>query len=305
VTSPSATPAELARQRQIQQAALARVAAGAADEAWLGVDPGDIARSWGRLLERPLATTTGAQLLSAQTAEEYVSTVLAAEGAELEAAGTVVPRVFAGVASDGRSLSTLLYEPAIRTLEALQQGAGVERALGAGRLSLDMIVRTQVADAGRAATGTAIAARGGGYTRQLSPPSCSRCVILAGKWFRWNEGFDRHPRCDCVHVPSSQGFSRGLKVSARGYFDTLSVAEQDRTFTRAGAQAIRDGADPAQVVNARRGMQVAGGRLVTTESTSRSGVARRGRLMPEQIYADAHGDRDLAVRLLRQHGYLI
>lgn len=289
------------------------MAAGAADEAWLDVDPGDIARSWARLLERPLATTTGAQLLAAQTAEAYVSSVLAAEGVELEAAGTVVPRMFAGVASDGRSLRTLLYEPAIRTLEAIGQGAGVDRALGAGRLSLDMMVRTQVADAGRAATGTAVAARGGGYTRQLTPPSCSRCVILAGKWYRWNEGFDRHPRCDCIHVPSTQGFSRDLKVSARGYFDSLTVAEQDRVFTKAGAEAIRDGADPAQVVNARRGMSTtvgptgrrrlapdASGRFTTTE-----GAGRRPRLMPEQIYADAKGDRDQAVRLLRQHGYLV
>lgn len=300
-----ASPAELARRRQVQQQAIARAAATTAAQAWTEVDPADIARSWRVLLARPYAATAGAQLLVADTADEYVAAVLAAEGAELEAAGTLVPRMFAGIASDGRALQTLLYEPAIRTLEALQQGADVRRALGAGRLSLDMIVRTQVADAGRAATGTAIAARGGGYTRQLTPPSCSRCVILAGRWYRWNEGFQRHPRCDCVHVPTSKGFSRDLKVSARGYFDSLSQAEQDRVFTKAGAEAIRDGADPAQVVNARRGMQTAGGRATTTESTTRRGVASRGRLMPEQIYADARGDRDEAVRLLRLHGYLI
>jgi hypothetical protein len=300
-----ASPSELAQQRRAQQVVLARTAAAVADQTWGLVDPGSITASWTALLDRPLAATSGAQLLAAQTADHYVALVLAAEGADLEAAGTVAPRMFAGIASDGRELRTLLYEPAIRTLEALQRGVGVERALGVGRLSLDMIVRTQVADAGRAATGTAIAARGGGYTRQLTPPSCSRCAILAGRWYRWNEGFQRHPRCDCVHVPATKGFSRDLKVSARGYFDSLSQTEQDRVFTKAGAEAIRDGADPAQVVNARRGMQTAGGRLITSESTSRRGVARRGRLMPEQIYADARGDRDEAVRLLRQHGYLI
>jgi hypothetical protein len=106
-------------------------------------------------------------------------------------------------------------------------------------------------------------------------------------------------------------------------------------FTAAGAQAIRDGADVAQVVNARRGMTVAAGRRVTTQGTTRralfggyeidpdTGRLRRRRaaelqrvpgqrtrsvtavrLMPEQIYAEAGGDRAEAIRLLRLHGYL-
>lgn len=113
------------------------------------------------------------------------------------------------------------------------------------------------------------------------------------------------------------------------FFDSLSAAEQDRVFTRAGAEAIRAGADISQVVNARRGMQSASafGRevLVTTEGTTVRGQAGRRlgareegrrregaryrsavriRLMPEQILAEAGGNRDEAVRLLRVHGYL-
>src|SRR5699024_1103862 len=49
--------------------------------------------------------------------------------------------------------------------------------------------------------------------------------------------------------------------NANDYFDSLSREEQDKTFGKAGAQAIRDGADPAQVVNARSGMQPAGALL--------------------------------------------
>lgn len=80
-------------------------------------------------------------------------------------------------------------------------------------------------------------------------------------------------------------------------------------FTKDGAKAIRDGADPGQVVNARRGMAVSAGRTVTTEGTSRRGFARSRlggavRLMPEQIYRDA-SSREEAVRLLRLHGYLV
>jgi hypothetical protein len=81
----------------------------------------------------------------------------------------------------------------------------------------------------------------------------------------------------------------------------MSAAEQDKVFTKAGAQAIRDGADPAKVVNARRGMQTAAdGRLYTTEAAGRTA----SRLMPEQIYREANGSRDEAIRLLRRFGYI-
>lgn len=298
--SPSA--ADLARRRQLEQQRIARLAADAAGEAWSRIDPGNISVSWMAKLDQPLTAVTGAQQLAATTADAYVGEALAAQGIEGAVDGAVVASRLAGIASDGRQLASLLYQPAIHTLQTISAGSPPTRALQAGRLSLDMIVRTQVADAGRAATGIGITARGVGYVRQLNPPSCARCVILAGKFFRWNTGFRRHPRCDCIHVPTTQGRAGVLHTDPRGYFDGLSRAEQDRTFTRAGADAIRDGADMGQVVNARRGMTAAG---TTTESTTRRGVARPGRLMPEEIYRRSLGDRAEAVRLLRLNGYLI
>lgn len=299
-----ASPAELARQRQDRRIALAKTAADAAATAWGLVDPGNIAGSWAYRMPEAYAATAGAQLLAADGADGYVDDVLAEEGAAYGSAGVVNPRAFSGVASDGRALSGLLYNPAIQALQAIGSGVSIQDALSLGLVALDMMVRTQVADAGRAADGAAVAARGCGYTRQLTPPSCSRCAVLAGKFYRWNAGFQRHPRCDCVHVPCTPGFSKNLKVSPRAYFDSLTEREQRRVFTVAGAQAIRDGSDIGQVVNARRGMQTAGGRVTTTESTTRRGVARRGRLMPEQIYKDAKS-RDEALRMLREHGYLV
>ena len=86
-------------------------------------------------------------------------------------------------------------------------------------------------------------------------------------------------------------------------------------FTNAGAEAIREGSDIYQVVNARRGMSPAGGLKprVTTEGTTRFGFAGRRtgplhgtgiqRLMPEGIYQLAR-TREEARALLRQHGYL-
>src|SRR5665647_1979159 len=117
----------------------------------------------------------------------------------------------------------------------------------------------------------------GGFSIRMYPPTCSRCVVLAGKWYRKNQGFARHPGCDCRHIPSSESVAGDLTVSPQAYFDSLSKAEQDRIFTNAGAEAIRNDANIGQVVNARRGMRTAqiGGRdvLITTEGTTRRGVA--------------------------------
>src|SRR4029078_24859 len=118
----------------------------------------------------------------------------------------VDPAGFAGRASDGGNLASLLYQPAITALMSIGSGAAVDRALAGGRANLDMIVRTQVADAGRGADQAALTARPQvqGYVRQIVGATCSRCVILAGRFYRWNAGFQRHPRCDCIHVPANR-----------------------------------------------------------------------------------------------------
>lgn len=313
---PQSRAERLAAARHTQQQQLARAAASVAGESWSHVDPGDVARSWTELLGRPIAAVTGAQYLAAEGADAYVSEVLAAQGIEADSAGPIAPSRLAGVASDGREIESLLFQPAIRSLQAIDAGAPPAEALTVGRLSLDMIVRTQVADAGRAADGIAVASRPRvGYIRHVSSGACSRCVILAGTFFRWNAGFLRHPHCLCVHVPTAEAEARGIMRSPRGYFDSLSGAEQDRVFTRAGAEAIRDGANMSRVVNARRGMQTAGesrttvnteGRVVNERHRTRTGpLTYRRRLMPEEIYRRSGDDREAALRLLRQNGYLV
>jgi hypothetical protein len=144
---------------------------------------------------RIVALVAGGQNLAAGRAEPYVAAALAAQEQEAAAAGEVVPAALTGIASDGRPLATLLYQPVISTKQAIGQGVPQDRAFAAGQVQLDMITRTQVADAGRAADGVAITARPrvAGYVRMLNPPSCSRCTVLAGGWYRWNAGFARHP----------------------------------------------------------------------------------------------------------------
>lgn len=283
-----------------RQVTLARRTASELTRLWALIKPSRIVDSWTDLLPQALAVLGTSQATAAASAGLYVDDVLEASGAASEVAGRVSPLAFSGIASDGRPLASLLLEPSITALSQIKAGASPARALTSGRFLLDMIARTQVADAGRTAVGTAIAVRPqvDGYVRMIVGKTCSRCLILAGRRYKWNEGFRRHPRCDCRHVPVAEDVPDDVATNPRAYFDSLDRGGQDELLGQAGAEAVRNGADLAQVVNARRGMQTADGRLYTTEA-----AGRRPRLMPEQIFRDAR-DRDDAIRLLRLHGYI-
>jgi hypothetical protein len=257
------------------------------------------------------------------------------------AAASTTPLV--GVAGDGRPVSSLLYESVIGAKVAVAQGATAAEALASQGKWLSMAVGTLLSDTGRQSESLAMGLRPiGGYVRMLNPPSCSRCVILAGKRYSAAAAFQRHPGCDCRHIPASESVANDLTVDPQAYVESLSVEQQDKLLGRAGAEAVRNGADLNRVVNARRGMRPAqiGGRnvLVTSEGTTRRGlafnrlatrgttevdgelatritrtgpelrritrtVARRPRLMPETIAQVATGKDDY-LRLLRANGYL-
>lgn len=302
-----ATAEQVARLHYAQQTAISRAVAEAATGQWAQLDLADLAGSWASGVGPRIVTlVTGGQLLAAQQADAYTAAALAVQGVVAGTEHAVVPATLAGIASDGRSLAGLLFEPVITVKEQIGQGVAPAVARARAGLQLDMIVRTQVADAGRVADGVAITSRPhvSGFVRLLSAPSCSRCAILAGRWYRWNAGFQRHPRCDCRSIPASEDAAGDLRTDPKAYFGSLTPQQQDKAFTKAGAQAIRDGADIGQVVNARRGMYTAGGRQLTAESTTSRGRRKGVRLMPEQIYREANGDRAEAIRLLRLHGYL-
>lgn len=317
------------RQRAVATATVAQLMA-----MWGNVRRDAIGPSWDRLLPRAVDVVARSQAAAAQGADGYVNDAIAAQVDRPERVPRVNAEAFAGTASDGRPLETLLRLPATQAGRASGAGMTSDAALSHGRFSLASLAATQVYDAGRLAVGVGITAhpQAGGYRRQLRGISCDRCVVLAGKWFRWNQGFQRHPRCDCAHVPSAgpkSDYAGTEGFDPQAHFDSLDPAEQDRVFTKAGAQAIRDGADLNQVVNARRGMKTTNmyGRKVstTTEGTSIRGAAGRQleragagasrvqgermrrvnvpRMTPEQIYADA-ADRDDAIRLLRRFGYI-
>lgn len=280
---------------------------------WRRLGPNWIADAWRERIPTVASAITTAQRTAATSALVSGALALAEQGQWAPPDGLVDPNAFAGLTADGRNLDTLLRAPAITTRTLIVGGMEPAQALAAGGRQLSMMVLTEVADAGRGAAGVQIAARHRvGYVRMLNPPSCSRCVILAGRFYRWNQGFLRHPRCDCTHVPTmvtdqAEAFARGLIDDPYEAFNRMSEAEQNRIFTNAGARAIRDGADMYQVVNARRGMRYRG--AFTSEGTSRHGwagqILRKGqrRMTPETIYR-LNPNREQAVEALRAQGYI-
>lgn len=314
-----------ARSHYRWQASLSQQVLAIVRKLWARVDPDDIAGSFAKVFAKLLDVIAQAQQEAATAGAAYIGAALAAEAVTPDPVGALVAASLAGVASDGRRLDNLVALPVIRAKQLIGQGAPVSEAMRAAEGQLLMIVSTQVADAGRVAAGVRIAVdrMAAGYERVLTLPSCSRCIVLAGRVYPWSDGFQRHPRCDCIHVPvTAARLGKDTGNDPDSIFASMSTAQQNAVFGVAGAEAIRRGADVGQVVNARQGMYEAGGRRYTHEGTSARGLAgkRLGqlrkqpgsryrvsnvpRLMPEQILAEAKGDRAEAIRLLRRFGYI-
>lgn len=279
--------------------------------------------------QRLARQVTALQLLGSRNADPYVTAALTEQGINPAASGRVNASAFIGTAGDGRSLVTLLDEPRIQAKTAIGQGTEAVAAWESARASLQRMAVTAVQDATRVATGVATTARrhADGQVRQLNPPSCSRCAILAGRWYRWDAGFDRHISCDCIGIPVSEDVAGDMTTDP----EAAVRAGQVTGLSRAEMKAFNEGADLNQLVNIHRGgIHTAGvyGRTIkyTTEGTTRRGIAgqlleRSGspvqkiagqryrrvavpRLTPEQIYRDA-ADRESALALLRRFGYIL
>jgi len=283
--------------------------------AWAEVDPNRLTWSWTRLLPFLGAVIGVLQTDAALEGATYGASGLAEQGDYVAPKSFVDVEAFSGWTSDGAPLESLLYTPTVTVKDRMTTAGGLDSAMFSGRSVLEQIVTTQLADAARSAASVDIATRPGvGYTRFLNPPSCSRCVVLAGKFFRWNAGFRRHPRCDCVHRLTKASSldaakAEGLISDPYAYFHSLSPAEQARTFSPAGARAIADGADIFQVINANRGMKVAGADF-TSEGTGRRGNAARSlrpgqrRMTPAAIYR-LNPNRADALKDLEHFGYVL
>jgi hypothetical protein len=216
---------------------------------WRKVVPGDLDGSWQRVMPQMVAYTAGAQLAAAQAAVQYVPAVLAETGQPDRPQAAVRPQAFSGVSYDGRPLDTAL-EGSVRHAKLLI-GSGREpsEALIGGRKWLEQALQTAVADAARDATAAQIAVRERmGWVRMVNPPCCSRCAVLAGKWYRWNDGFLRHPGCDCVHIPSAESVAGNYVTDPKLLIERGLITD----LTKGQRQRLDDGASLSGVLNESR-----------------------------------------------------
>lgn len=258
---------------------------------------GDWDASWSSIRADVVKAIAAGQIVGVGQVGPYVTAVLDEFGDIDAPVAGLRSAAFAGVTGEGRPLPEVLDVAVIRA----RTGGSLE----AGGKWLDLVTQSAIADSSRSATSTAMAVRPNvvGYARMLNPPSCSRCAILAGKVYKWNDGFLRHPGCDCRHIPRSEAMPGDPTTDPKAYFDSLSASDQNKIFTNAGAEAIREGADIGQVVNARGGRR--SGLYTTADGAlaTRQGARRGIRLMPEAIFDQAR-TRDEAVELLGRYGFI-
>lgn len=312
-----------------------RVARNAA-RLWLSVGSQSIDPGWDLIAPKLEKLVAAGQYQAAAMAPRYTSAALAEQGAS-STSGLVVASAFTGVALDGREVVPELYTAATTTKRLIAAGVGVGHAFRVGTSLMSLLTSQMVRDAGNMADKVSSVSRGTvQYARVLNPGACSRCAILAGTG-NFSRHFERHPGCKCTTVPVRNGESapEGIHASAGEYFNSLSKTDQDRIFTKAGAESIRLGASENSVVNARAGMfRVRQEGSLVARATQRTLVGPDGkpfraytttvnrkkvgspyrvdgsrrsssvRLMPETLMKLADGDPLKAKELLQQYGYL-
>ncbi|MEU6709995.1 hypothetical protein ABZ897_00835 [Nonomuraea sp. NPDC046802] len=291
------------------QQQIVRATAEEVQSLWAELAAASVIKQWMDLLAQVVTLLTGGQMKAARLAMPYLRATTREQGSTTRLSKVVDPRAFAGRAADGRDLSALLMQPALRTARLVAQGADDQEALKSGLASLVRIVATEIPDAGRTAVGAGIVAnrRFTTYIRMLKLPSCGRCIVLAGRQYAWSEGFERHPDCDCYHLPVVHDGTGALPgETPKQVFEGLTREQQDQAFGKAAAEAIRSGGDISRIVNARRAGAVytAGGREFTHAGT-KGRRQREARPTPEQIMRDNADDRVAAIEQLARYGYIL
>lgn len=327
-----ALPSSASEYSRTQRAEIA-AALVALRRAWRRMGP-DFDPSWLRVGPRLIRVLDVAQERVAAGALEYIPAVLAETGqAVRDPAYEVDPAALVGTAGDGRPTESLLYGAVTHAKASVAAGAAPAVALAGGARFLTLAAGTVLSDTGRTAEKMAGHSRHvARYVRMLAPPSCGRCIQLAGM-SSGKTAFRRHPGCDCRSIPVTESIAGDLAVDRHAYLDSLDDAELAKALgSKANAQAYRDGADFDQLINAyRKGVksaQVYSERITYThEGTSARGLAYRAmdaaglvegavrrppgryrrstafRLMPETIYARA-ANREQAQQMLRTYGWI-
>lgn len=259
------------------------------------------------------------QFLSLNRTQQYMVIVAAIQ--EVEGQALFNPEAFI---YDAKALETVLESNMYRHIGMTLSGVPELVSMRLVSQSLVRATSGAVQDAGRDAISATIASGGYyGFVRKLQLPSCKRCVVLAGKEFRTNEGFDRHDLCDCVHVPVAESYDDATTDPIQAIKDG-----QVTGLSKRDTEAILEyGADVSQVINSSSGLvtenilgtkvkattvgkssrAVAGSRLgnLAKQQGSRYKQSQNTRLSVGQILKLAGGDQGRAKEMLFNHGFII
>lgn len=290
-----------------EQQRIAAAAAAAAGEMWATVgDEFDLGYS--QVAQELFATTIDAQQRAATSGAAYVPAVLDEQGIDATQLAAVAPARFQGGTPDSRPLETLLGRAPYVARDRMLAGAGTTAALDYTGKWLQRTVLDVVRDADRQSVQASMATTRvrTTWTRMLNPPSCRFCIMLAGKVYRWNQGFRAHRACDCRHVPTQEAIAGDLTTDPYRYFESLNRAQQDKLFGKNDAQAIRDGGDFYRISNVRfRGLS---DDALKMNGSRRGWQSRRwdspSKMTVDAVYDAAKGDRALARKLLEDNGYV-
>lgn len=244
---------EIASAHREQRARLTERTVSRALRMWQQFRVDNLDLSWALHAEQLIALVTDAQRRAAEASTPYVNALQAADG--LPPVGSIASASFSGVVLDGREVGPAMFGAVTTAKTLIGGGRPPAEAFTVAASFLATVVSSAVQDMGRQSDLVAgVPANRLAYIRVVRAGACSRCAILAGKRTS-REGFLRHPNCQCGVAPvlRSGQVPDGFFQSPEEYFESLSPAEQDRVFTNAGAEAIRAGANPVKVVNARRG----------------------------------------------------
>ncbi len=280
---------------------------------WAQLDTGgDWAASWARLLPGAVALVSVAQVAHANASAALVAQQIEASGGGGVPAGDVSPYAFAGWMEPDSSDYAVPLDQALSTapvVAARMASGSADIMLAAGAQMLGALVQQAVAHAGRQAASVTITSRPKAYGAFWDSPCCQRCSVLVGKKLAWDTDFRRHPRCNGVVVG----------VGEYGTVDFPEPGVEDITdLTHDQLHAINDGADINQVINAKSSVNSEGhtklfdhGMKTFNTRTRKRGNAKGfgangvARLTPKGIYRIAGDDREKAVALLREHGYIV
>src|SRR5450756_544677 len=217
---PSSAEAYAAAQRLEMNRAVAAVR-----RQWRRMGP-EFDQSYLTLEPTLLAVVRTAQERFVSGAADYIPAVLDEQGIKAAPLARVSTLPLIGVAGDGRPVDSLLYGAITGAKTAVGNGSTPFAALASSGQWLRATVGTLLSDTARQSEALHSGVRPvTGYVRMLNGTSCPRCVVLAGKFFRRNTGFQRHPKCDCRHIPSTESLAGDMTVDPVAYFDSLTKAQ--------------------------------------------------------------------------------